>query len=61
MMRKAAFFFLVAAAIMASGAQGGHELPVYPSFYPHEIAIKTIAAAMPMKNGIHSKPPFALP
>ncbi len=45
MMRKAAFILLVAAAIMASAARGGHELPVYPSFYPHEIAIKTIAPA----------------
>ena len=25
-------------------AQGGHELPIYPSFYPHEIEIRTLAA-----------------
>src|SRR5260370_41409361 len=24
-------------------AWGGHELPVYPSFYPHEIEIRTLA------------------
>jgi hypothetical protein len=36
---------LVLAASFAtlSVARGGHELPVYPSFYPHEIAIETMA------------------
>jgi hypothetical protein len=24
-------------------ARGGHELPIYPSFYPHEIEIRTVA------------------
>src|ERR1700756_4569487 len=24
-------------------ARGGHELPVYPSYYPHEIAIETMS------------------
>ena len=35
---------LVCAALLAtlSVAQGGHELPVYPSYYPHEIAIETM-------------------
>jgi hypothetical protein len=28
---------------MATVARGGHELPVYPSYYPHEIAIETVA------------------
>jgi len=34
----------VFAALLAtlSVARGGHELPVYPSYYPHEIAIETI-------------------
>ena len=34
------------AALLAtlSVARGGHELPVYPSYYPHEIAIETGAA-----------------
>jgi hypothetical protein len=35
---------LVLAALLAtlSVARGGHELPVYPSYYPHEIAIETM-------------------
>ena len=35
-------FVLVAMGIIAGAAKGGHELPVYPSYYPHEIAIETI-------------------
>jgi hypothetical protein len=30
-------------ALTVTIAQGGHELPIYPSFYPHEIEIRTIA------------------
>jgi hypothetical protein len=35
---------LVLAALISalSVARGGHELPVYPSYYPHEIAIETM-------------------
>jgi len=35
---------LVLAALLAAlgVARGGHELPVYPSYYPHEIAIETM-------------------
>src|SRR6516165_987350 len=35
---------LVFAVLLAtlSVAHGGHELPVYPSYYPHEIAIETM-------------------
>lgn len=33
----------VAAVTIATVARGGHELPVYPSYYPHEIAIETVA------------------
>jgi hypothetical protein len=35
---------LVLAALFAAlgVARGGHELPVYPSYYPHEIAIETM-------------------
>jgi hypothetical protein len=35
---------LVLAALLAtlSVARGGHEVPVYPSYYPHEIAIETM-------------------
>ena len=35
---------LVALLVTLTVAQGGHELPVYPSYYPHEIAIETIPA-----------------
>ncbi len=31
-----------AIALLAGAARGGHELPVYPSYYPHEIAIETV-------------------
>jgi len=31
-----------AAVAIATAALGGHELPVYPSYYPHEIAIETM-------------------
>jgi hypothetical protein len=34
---------LMAAGTIATVARGGHELPVYPSYYPHEIAIETVA------------------
>jgi hypothetical protein len=36
---------MVLAALLAtpSLARGGHELPVYPSYYPHEIAIETMS------------------
>jgi hypothetical protein len=30
-------------AAAATLARGGHELPIYPSYYPHEIEIKTAA------------------
>jgi hypothetical protein len=33
---------IIAAAAMLSPARGGHELPIYPSFYPHEIEIRTL-------------------
>jgi hypothetical protein len=29
--------------IIAAAAWAGHELPIYPSFYPHEIEIRTVA------------------
>ncbi len=31
------------AALVAAVAWGGHELPVYPSYYPHEIALIPVA------------------
>ncbi len=35
------FIILLIAAAVATVARGGHEVPVYPSYYPHEIEIKT--------------------
>jgi hypothetical protein len=42
------------ALIAATVARSGHELPVYPSYYPHEIRIETIArdsAASRLREG----------
>jgi len=36
---------LVGVAGFVAVARGGHELPIYPSFYPHEIEIRTLAPA----------------
>src|SRR4029077_135016 len=36
---------LAATLAIATVARGGHELPMYPSYYPHEIAIETIRPA----------------
>jgi hypothetical protein len=50
MKRLAAVIVFVAAA----AAWAGHEVPIYPSFYPHEIEIRTIApdqAAGPLRDG----------
>ena len=33
---------IVAASLTAGMAWAGHELPIYPSFYPHEIDIQTV-------------------
>jgi hypothetical protein len=41
--RLALFIALVALAIVGA-ARSGHELPVYPSYYPHEIDIRAVAA-----------------
>src|SRR5262245_30803612 len=52
-MKRVAAFTLGAAAI-ATMAWGGHEAPVYPSFYPHEIEIRTLApdrAAQALREG----------
>jgi hypothetical protein len=45
---------LVCAAAFVTVARGGHELPIYPSFYPHEIEIRTLApdqAADALRDG----------
>jgi hypothetical protein len=35
----------VGAAVIVTAAWAGHELPIYPSFYPHEIEIRTLDSA----------------
>ena len=37
------FAVLLVAAGMSDYARCGHEFPVYPSYYPHEIRIETMA------------------
>lgn len=39
----AALVALLAALILVTVAKGGHELAIYPSYYPHEIQIRTVA------------------
>lgn len=36
---------MLGASVAVTVAWGGHELPAYPSFYPHEIDIQTLAPA----------------
>jgi hypothetical protein len=38
-------FAAIIVVVSVTVAQGGHELPIYPSFYPHEIEIRTLASA----------------
>lgn len=45
MKTRAAFIVLVAAATLATVARSGHEQPVYPSYYPHEIEISALDSA----------------
>src|SRR6266545_6780786 len=54
MNRLAAVLLVLGAAAIISVARGGHELPIYPSFYPHEIEIRSLApeaAAQPLRDG----------
>src|SRR5215472_9274579 len=54
MKRLAAIVFILGAAALVTVARGGHELPIYPSFYPHEIEIKSLgpeAAVQPLRDG----------
>src|SRR5882672_9785245 len=37
------FVVLLIAAALVAVARGGHEVPIYPSFYPHEIEIRALA------------------
>ena len=53
MKRPAATLFILGTAAIVTVARGGHELPIYPSFYPHEIEIKSLApeeAAQPLRD-----------
>jgi hypothetical protein len=44
---------LIAVAVsVGPAARGGHELPVYPSYYPHEIAV-TAVEAKAAAHGLH--------
>jgi hypothetical protein len=52
MKRLVSIIFVLGVAIALSW--GGHELPVYPSFYPHEIEIRTVlpdGAAQALRAG----------
>src|SRR5260370_1166925 len=61
-----AALMVAAAGILVTVARAGHELPVYPSYYPHEIAIETMApqraADLLRDNKLHAylgpQPPF---
>jgi hypothetical protein len=39
----AALAILLVATVLATLARGGHEFPVYPGYYPHEIQIETMS------------------
>src|SRR5262249_61127557 len=54
MNRLAVLIFPVPGAAAVGVARGGHELPIYPSFYPHEIEIRSLApeeAAQALRGG----------
>ncbi|HEY7943214.1 MAG: hypothetical protein ACHP7M_07535 [Burkholderiales bacterium] len=42
MKSRAALVALIAAAGAVTVARGGHEFPIYPSYYPHQISIETM-------------------
>jgi hypothetical protein len=45
-MNRRSLFLLVAVALTAATvARSGHELPVYPSYYPHEIEVRSVTPA----------------
>ena len=46
--------WILGAVAVVGVARGGHELPIYPSFYPHEIEIRSLApeaAAQALRDG----------
>src|SRR6516162_9358379 len=42
MRRRTLLGLLTGAAATLSAARAGHEIPIYPSFYAHEIEIRTL-------------------
>ena len=58
MKRLGAFAVLLVALAAVEVAKSGHEFPVYPSYYPHEIRIETIpperAARSLLESGIQA-------
>jgi hypothetical protein len=68
-MRRRALAILLVACAAATPAEGGHELPIYPSFYPAEIRVETVdpatAARLLPTGRIHAyvgaEPAFAAP
>ena len=58
MKTRAAFIVLAMAATLATVARSGHEQPVYPSYYPHEIDISALepvqAAARLVTGKLHA-------
>ena len=54
--RRVAFVLLLPLAV-APAARSGHELPVYPSYYPHEIEIATVAPERAAPLLLDGKPP----
>lgn len=42
MNRRSAFIVLAMAVTIATAVKSGHELPVYPSYYPHEIELRAL-------------------
>lgn len=43
MHRRSSILLAATLLCLAATARGGHELPVYPSYYPHEIEITSVA------------------
>jgi hypothetical protein len=68
-LRALAILLILVVGAVATPAEGGHELPIYPSFYPAEIEVTTVdppaAARLLPKGGIHAyvgaEPAFAAP
>jgi hypothetical protein len=64
---RRAFILMTVALLIAPVARSGHELPVYPSYYPHEIEIAAVApqqaAELLAKGKLHAyvggEPSFA--